>query len=257
MGYIKLFVVFIFGIGILSGAVYMTAEDPMTFLNLPGLILVFGGTVVATVISYPLSTLRYAIMAVGSALEKTSNNIQHRIQIYSEAMTALKKGDLQDAEQKIKKIYSPYLETAAQMMIDGTATGDILKVLDWQLEKAKSSDRTNAAVFLTMAGYAPAFGMVGTMIGLVNMLDTMESGDFEQIGSNMAVALITTFYGILLANILFKPLAVKLEQKMHEDAILLTVAKEAVTFLSEGKPPAYTRELLNKYLEKNENRLAS
>ena len=256
MGYFKLLIALILGLGLLSAAVYMTAESPLTFLNLPGFILVFGGTIIAIFISYPLSTLSHAVTAVGSAMKKSSGSLQERIEIYSKAMNALKKGELHEAEQKIKKIHSPYLETAAQMMIDGMTTTDILKVLDWQLEKAKSADRTNAAVFLTMAGYAPAFGMVGTLIGLVNMLDTMETGNFELIGSNMAVALITTFYGILLANILFKPLAVKLEQKMHEDTVLLTVAKEAVTFLSEGKPPAYTRELLKKYLDQNEHKLA-
>ncbi len=257
MGYLKLLAAFLIGMGALSAAVYITAEDPLTFLNLPGLLLVFGGTIIATFISYPLTTLGHAFMAVGAAMRKTSNNLQQRIGIYSEAMNTLKKGNLRDAEDQIKDIHSPFLENAAQMMVDGTAASDILKVLDWQLEKAKSANRTHAAVFLTMAGYAPAFGMVGTLVGLVNMLDTMQSGNFAHIGSHMAVALITTFYGILLANILFKPLAVKLEQKMHEDTILLTVAKEAVTFLSEGKGSSYTKELLSKYLEKNEHKLAA
>jgi chemotaxis protein MotA len=255
MGFIKLLAVFVLGVLILAGAVYAIAEDPKTFLNLPGLALVFGGTLIATFISYPLNILFHAFRAVERALKKNPYDLQQRISIYAEAMISLKKGNLQDAEKKITDIHSPYLETAARMMIDGTAKDDILRVLDWQLEKAKSADRTNAAVFLTMAGYAPAFGMVGTLIGLVNMLDTMQSGDFQLIGSNMAVALITTFYGILLANILFKPLAVKLEQKMHEDTVLMTVAKEAVTYLSEGRPPAYTKDLLHKYLEETEHRL--
>jgi chemotaxis protein MotA len=162
----------------------------------------------------------------------------------------LKQGALQEAEQKITTIDSPYLEMAAQMIIDNNSIDDISKVLNWRLERKRSSDQNNAMVFRTMAGYAPAFGMLGTLIGLVNMLDMMDAGDFSSIGPNMAVALITTFYGVLLANIVFKPLAVKLEQRSSEDVVMLSVAKEAVTLLSQGKPPAYTRELLNKYLEK-------
>lgn len=176
--------------------------------------------------------------------------MQERIKLYSETVSTLKQGALHEAEQKIGTIDSPYLEMAAQMLIDGNTIDDINKVLNWRLERKRSSDQNNAMVFRTMAAYAPAFGMIGTLIGLVNMLDMMEAGDFSTIGPNMAVALITTFYGVLLANIVFKPIAVKLEQRSSEDVVMLSVAKEAVMLLSQGKPPAYTRELLNKYLER-------
>lgn len=79
--------------------------------------------------------------------------------------------------------------------------------------------------------------MVGTLLGLVNMLTTMAEGNFDRIELNMTIALITTFYGLLLANILFKPLALKLEQKVQEDVVLLNTAKEAVSLLSQGNPP--------------------
>ncbi len=252
MGILKVLAVLLSCIAVLIGTLLMTAKDPWTFLNLPSLILVFGGTVVATFISYPFKTIKRAFAEAWVMMksDQQQNNIQERIRHYSEAVSTLKQGALQEAEQKIATIDSPYLEMAAQMLIDNNSIDDISKVLNWRLERKRSSDQNNAMVFRTMAGYAPAFGMLGTLIGLVNMLDVMDAGDFASIGPNMAVALITTFYGVLLANMVFKPLALKLEQRSSEDVVMLSVAKEAVTLLSQGKPPAYTRELLNKYLEK-------
>ncbi|MDY0029112.1 MAG: MotA/TolQ/ExbB proton channel family protein [Pseudobdellovibrionaceae bacterium] len=249
---LKIIIIFACCAGVLLATLYMTAKDPLVFINMPSILLVLGGTIVATMISYPYKTIRQALKESWNQifLSQNSHNMQERIKLYSETVSTLKQGALHEAEQKIGTIDSPYLEMAAQMLIDGNTIDDINKVLNWRLERKRSSDQNNAMVFRTMAAYAPAFGMIGTLIGLVNMLDMMEAGDFSTIGPNMAVALITTFYGVLLANIVFKPIAVKLEQRSSEDVVMLSVAKEAVMLLSQGKPPAYTRELLNKYLER-------
>jgi len=228
----------------------IVAEDPLTFLNVAGFGIVLGGTILATLISYPFKIIRRSMAAVKMAIKDTEKtNIKSNVNTYTETMASLKKGQIHEVEQNIYKIHSPYLEAAAQMIIDGSKMDDVMKVMNWRLERVKTTRRTDAAVLRTMANYAPAFGMLGTLIGLINMLGMMDSGNIEMIGTNMAVALITTFYGVLLANALFKPLAVKLEHRLQEDIVLLSVAKEAVTLLSQGNPPAYTKEILSKYLE--------
>ena len=228
----------------------LIAENPLTFFNLQGFLVVLGGTVMATLISYPYRVIRRAGVAVLTAIRgNPKKNMQNRINLYTETMASLKKGNIHEVEQNIYRIHSPYLEAAAQMIIDGNRIDDVMKVMHWRLERVKSTRKTDAAVLRTMASYAPAFGMLGTLIGLINMLGVLDSGNIEAIGTNMAIALVTTFYGILLSNALFKPLAVKLEQKLQEDIVLLSVTKEAVTLLSQGNPPAYTKEILSKYLE--------
>ena len=228
----------------------LIAENPLTFFNLQGFLVVLGGTVMATLISYPYRVIRRAGVAVLTAIRgNPKKNMQNRINLYTETMASLKKGNIHEVEQNIYRIHSPYLEAAAQMIIDGNRIDDVMKVMHWRLERVKSTRKTDAAVLRTMASYAPAFGMLGTLIGLINMLGVLDSGNIEAIGTNMAIALVTTFYGILLSNALFKPLAVKLEQKLQEEIVLLSVAKEAVTLLSQGNPPAYTKEILSKYLE--------
>lgn len=242
----------VLGISILLLAVMLTAEDPASFISVPGLIIVLGGTMAATLVSYPLGTIGAALSSVGHALiSNRSHNLKKRLRVYTELMTHLRKGELKEVEKKISTIHSPYLESALRMAVDGDSLDDIMKILNWRMERTRMAEMTNASVFRSMAGYAPAFGMLGTLLGLVNMLTSMDVGDFEKVGVNMAVALVTTFYGLVLSNILFKPLAVKLEQQIQEDTVQLNVAKEAVSLLSQGKPPAYTRELLDRLLDKS------
>ena len=104
-----------------------------------------------------------------------------------------------------------------------------------------------------MGSYAPAFGMLGTLLGLVNMLHGMSEGSFEQVGFNMAVALVTTFYGIVLANLIFKPIAVKLERRTEQRVQLLSMVLESVSLLSQKRGPAFIRETLHSFIAQYED----
>ena len=169
---------------------------------------------------------------------------------YADFLATLKRGDVRDIELASKKIHNEYLETAAQMLHDGATHDDIMRVLAWRLERVRNEDQSASDVFRTMANFAPAFGMMGTILGLVNMLDIMDSGDFDMIGSSMALALLTTFYGLLLANMAFKPCSAKIDQKLQEDIVMMNLAREAVSLLSaKGKSPAYARDILNLLIE--------
>merc|ERR1712098_693853 len=102
-------------------------------------------------------------------------------------------------------------------------------MLRWRIARLKAREHAEAQIFRTMATYAPAFGMIGTLVGLVNMLEVMDAGDLEVIGPRMAVALLTTFYGILLANLVFKPIAVKLERRTEERLITMNIVLEGIS----------------------------
>src|SRR3546814_13308682 len=105
------------------------------------------------------------------------------------------------------------LKTGVQLVIDSTPEQDIVDLLHWRISRLRAKERAEAQLLRTMAGFAPAFGMVGTLVGLVNLLFLLGDGDMTAIGQQMALALMTTFYGILFANLLLKPVAVKLERR--------------------------------------------
>ncbi len=239
------------GIVIIAVAIGMTSVSPAHFLNLPSLVFVIGGTFAATLASYPLSGITHAVHTLSQSFSsRQGDTIKAMVRHYADFIALLKKGNIQEIEAAARKIRNPYLETAAQMLHDGAVQEDIMRVLKWRLDRVRAEDRNASNVFRTMSAFAPAFGMMGTILGLVNMLDMMDSGDFNTIGMNMALALITTFYGLILANMIFKPCATKIDQKQHEDIVMMNLAREAVLLLSaNSKNPAYARDILNKLIE--------
>lgn len=110
-------------------------------------------------------------------------------------------------------------------------------------------------MFRTMALYAPAFGMVGTLIGLVNMLAVIDLGDLSLVGEHMAVALLSTFYGIVLANLVFKPIAVKLERRTEDRLITMNMIMEGVSLLSRRQAPAFIEATLNSFVVQHQDEL--
>lgn len=152
------------------------------------------------------------------------------------------------AEDVITNLRNPFLRSGLQLVVDGVPVEDILNLLQWRITRLKAREHAEAQVYRVMGGYAPAFGMVGTLLGLVNMLYDMGGDDFGSIGVNMAVALITTFYGIVLANLIFKPIAVKLERRTEQRVALLSMVMEGVVLISEKRTPSFIRETLFSFI---------
>ena len=120
-------------------------------------------------------------------------------------------------------------------------------MLRWRMVRVKARERTEAQILRTMAIYAPAFGMLGTLVGLINMLEVIQAGDLAIIGPRLAVALMSTFYGILLANLVFKPIAVKLERRTEARLMAMTMILEGIMMVSKRRLPAFIEEALNTY----------
>ena len=106
-----------------------------------------------------------------------------------------------------------------------------------------------------MASYAPAFGMLGTLLGLINLMDLVGAGDMKAIGSQLAIALITTFYGVLAANLIFKPIAVKLERRTEERLIVMNMVLEGISLMCAGRSPSLMRETLRAFVARHENEI--
>lgn len=240
--------------GILTGflivilSIYVTAQDALVFVNLPGLLIVLGGTVAATIVSYPPAYVwrvwRNFIIALRNERLYEKDDVDDIVEIAKRWKT----GQIAQVEEKLNEIRSPFLQTGLRLLIDGTPAEDVEDLLRWRIDRLRSKENAEAAVFRTMGAYSPAFGMLGTLIGLVNMLFSMSEGGFDQIGLNMAVALITTFYGLILANLLFKPIATKLEDRTEQRVRTLGMALEAVILISERRTPSYIRETLYSFL---------
>lgn len=229
-------------------SIFLTAQNALVFINLPGLLIVLGGTIAATFVSYPPTYVWRVWRNFLTALRNEKLYDKTDVDEIVEIAKRWKSGRIADVEERLKNVKSPFLQTGLRLIIDGTPPQDVEELLHWRISRLRSKENAEASVFRTMGAYSPAFGMLGTLIGLVNMLFSMSDGGFETIGLNMAVALITTFYGLILANLLFKPIATKLEDRTEQRVRTLGMALEAVNLISQQRSPSYVRETLYSFL---------
>lgn len=225
------------------------------FWNGPGIAIVIGGTIAATLISYPMREVLRVFWVFIVVLRNERLYAQEDIDELVEVSRIWYRGKLSAAEAEMDKIKNPFLYTGLQLVIDGSPLEDTLALLQWRIRRLMAKEQAEANIFRTMAMYSPAFGMLGTLIGLISMLDTMDARDFAVLGSNMAVALVTTFYGILLANLVFSPIATKLERRTEDRVMLMEMVMEGVTMMKQQRSPAYIKAALQSFMMNYEDEI--
>lgn len=245
----------LFGIAVVTASIVLTAKDSAIFLNIAGLSIVIGGTLAATLLSYPLKEVLRVFKTLWVVLK---NERLYEVDDHNELVEVSRKilqADMHSIEATMNDIKNPFLRTGVQMVVDNTPVNEIIELLEWRIFKLKTREAADAQIYHSMAMYAPAFGMLGTLIGLVNMLHGMGGASMEEIGVNMGLALLTTFYGVVLANLLLKPIALKLERRTEARVLLMNTIMEGVLLLARGHRPAYIREFLRTLVEKHKDEL--
>lgn len=202
------------------------------FVSYPALMIVLGGTLGATLINYPLGDLISVFKVTKNAFrQKTFQPIALIPQIVHFAKKARREGIL-SFEANLKQIEDPFLVRCMEMAIDGMEADAIEDVLATEILWLEERHRLGAEIYTTMGTFAPAVGMLGTIIGLVQML--MQMKDPSAIGPPMAVALLTTFYGTLLANLLFLPIAGKLRVRSKQEILAKQMVLQGILSIQEG-----------------------
>lgn len=220
--------------------------DLRSFLSFDSFLITFGGTVGATIASYPWSTLKNitkVLRALGAPSVLQPGAIIELLVGYAEK--ARREG-LLALEDDVEEMAEPFLQKGIQLIVDGTDPELVRSILETELTFIEDRHNANAGVFDTMGSLAPAFGMLGTLIGLIQMLRNLE--DPSTIGSGMAVALVTTFYGSLLANVLFIPIASKLRSNSRAEILLKEVMIEGILSIQAGENPRIVEEKLKAFL---------
>ncbi len=233
---------------LLAIVLFFSAEDPFLFIDLPGLGIVLVGTAAATFIAYPLREVVRVFGLIRSIVRNEKLYIDKDLEDLVEISRIWMQGDIRAVEQALERVSNPFLRNGVQLVIDNVPEQDILDLLQWRIARMKAKEHAEAQLFRVMAGFAPAFGMLGTLVGLVNLLFLLGDGDMTAIGRQMALALMTTFYGVLLANIVFKPVAVKLERRTEQRLVLLNTVLQGISMMSQKRSPSMLRETLNSFV---------
>ena len=209
-------------------------------------LIVVGGTLGATLINYPLGRVLKTFGVVKNAfLYKTFDTGELINKMVDFAGKARRDGllVLQSAAEDVK---DPFLNKGIQMAIDGMEPQFIEKILNTEIEFIEERHSIGAEIFTTMGTFAPAFGLIGTLIGLVQMLQSME--DPSTIGPAMAVALLTTFYGAVMANVILMPIAGKLRTRSKEELLVKELTIEGIISIAGGDNPRVVEQKLHSFL---------
>lgn len=238
----------------LVGAIVLIASavilgvSPSVFINPPSLLIVVGGTSLVVLAKFSFAQFFGAFKAAARAfkfkLPETQASIEELVEI---ANIARKEGVLGLEDREVS---SPFLGQGIQMLVDGQDGKTIKELLSKERLMTLDHNRSGAKVFTAMADVAPAMGMIGTLIGLVQMLSNME--DPKSIGPAMAVALLTTLYGAMIATMIATPIADKLSLRMTEEARMQSLYIDALVAIQEGTNPRIIEQMLSSYLPPKE-----
>src|SRR5690554_1356206 len=235
----------IIGVVLLIGAIALEGDITM-FWSFSSLMIVFGGTFASTMINFSMSQVLSVFPLLKVAFSKKFNDSVRIIDILVEFAETSRREGLLALEEKAQAVDEPFLEKGVQLVVDGTDAELVRNILEIELVFLEERHRLGQRIFEKMGAWSPAFGMIGTLIGLIAMLGDLN--DPDQIGMGMAVALTTTLYGSVASNLIFLPIAGKLRIKSDEEIVMKQVMIEGILSIQAGENPRIVEEKLKSFL---------
>ena len=218
--------------GALMASAILIGGPAIWFVDYPSLMIVIGGTMGATLVAYPVSEVMSVFGILKNVFLHQSQPPASLIPIMSGIARKARVEGILSFEPQLKSLDNPFLVKGIQMAIDGLESSAIEDMLSTEIVYVSERHRMGAEIFSTMGAYAPSMGMLGTLIGLVQMLRQMN--DPALIGAPMAVALLSTFYGSVLANLLFNPIAGKLKTRSKQEMLVKQMIIEGILAIQAG-----------------------
>ena len=243
---------FIAGIGLFIGAVLTETDDFSVFISASSATMVVGGSLAASFISYEM---RYVILALKGIPKVIGSPVISRNLLKSEVGRVIRWGyavqksglpAIEGDAAKLKKS-DPFLSFGIEMVVSGYSGQEIRDILTTTIESSFGRNMVPAKICGKIGGLCPAFGMVGTLVGLVIMLGNLSNPD--ALGPSLSIALITTLYGVLFAQLLFTPVSEKMTQREQIVRFRNYLVAEGLVLLAEKKPPRYIQDRMNSFLD--------
>ncbi len=238
-------------VGLISGILLLTLSIVLgggagIFVNIPAVIIVFGGTLAATLINFPLSDVLSVFNTFKNALIHKSSSSEQLIRKLVEFATVARREGILALEGHSGDSEDEFLQKSVQLAIDGTAPELIKDILTTEIAFMEDRHAMGQSIMNAMATFAPAFGMIGTLIGLVKMLATLD--DPSAIGGGMAVALLTTLYGAVLANLILLPASGKLKVRTAMELLQKEIIIEGILSIQSGDNPRVVEQKLKAFV---------
>lgn len=232
---------------VLIASAIMVSGTGKSFIDIPAILIVLGGTMAVTLASFSFGEfLRTPSVVFKNIFHRHYDPKEVALTMLGLADDARKKGLLAMQEELAKYKHIHFLSKGLNMVLDGVEPEEVERVMRQEIHSTSERHQQGAMVLRKMAEVAPAMGLIGTLIGLVQMLGNLE--DPSKIGPAMAVALLTTMYGAMLAYVFFSPLASKLERNSAEEMLIKTLFLRGVVSIGKKENPRRLEMLLNTIL---------
>jgi len=233
------------GLGLIFYAIF-NGTGSGTFLEINSFIIVMGGTVCATLINFRVQEILRVFRVVKNAFQNEEPVFHNILEtIINLSIDARREGILA-IENQVEELNDEFLRKGLFLAIDGLEPESIRDILESEVVNLEERHTRGQKIMKAMGGYSPAFGMLGTLIGLIKMLQSLD--DPNQIGAGMALALVTTFYGALMANLVFLPIAGKLENLSQSEIAQREMIIEGILSIQNGENPRVMEQKLNTYI---------
>lgn len=221
-------------------------SSPLLYWDLPSVLITVLGSFATIVISNPMRRVTNLVKVYGVAARIPKLETEKTIRILVEFSERARREGLLALEDNVQELDDEFMRKGVQLVVDGTDPEIIKTILENEMGQIESRHFDNCKLIDDWSKLAPAFGMIGTLIGLVAMLANLE--DKSAIGPNMAVALITTFYGALMSYILLSPVKAKLDDRTKNEMLLKSIMLEGVLSIQAGDNPRVLLEKLVAFL---------
>ncbi|NOZ06853.1 MAG: flagellar motor protein [Chloroflexi bacterium] len=236
----------VLGFGALLGAFMMEGGSPIMLLSPSAAIIVLGGTIAAILIAFPLKSVLVLPKLLMQTFFSPSGDPQEIVNAFVGLADKARREGLLALEEDSKNIEDPFMRKGVMLVVDGVDPEVVRDIMETDADLVAERHSTGQGMLAAMGGFAPTMGIIGTVMGLVNVLSNL--ADPEHLGESIAVAFIATLYGVVTANILWLPMGNKLKKKSETELHVRYLMVEGVLAVQAGENPRIVREKLDAFL---------
>lgn len=240
------------GFGAVLGGMVLEGGHLGSIAQVAAAVIVFGGTLGAVLVNYPVNVFVLALKNAKLALFHKTGDPHSVIKLIAELSAVARKDGLLALESSIRKVQDPFLRKGLQLVVDGAEPKLTREILEIDIAHTEEYNLASAKVFESAGGYAPTIGIIGAVLGLIHVMENLS--DPSKLGSGIAVAFVATVYGVASANLVYLPMAGKIKMKIREQVIMKEMAVEGLISLSEGENPRRVEEKLMGFLRESQRK---
>jgi chemotaxis protein MotA len=234
------------GFAVIIGANLMEGGNPASLLLLPPMLLVFGTTIMVTVAGGTMADAKQAITSFKRALTGSAQSSASAVPVLVSLADKARREGLLSLEDAIRDVDDPFLVKGVTLAVDGTDSEDLREILEGEVDAKRSTDKHQAKFFSDAGGYAPTIGIIGTVMGLVHVLENLSQP--EELGHLIAAAFIATLWGVMSANVIWLPVGNRLKRLGELEATRMEVVIEGVLAIQAGSNPRMVSQKLRSLL---------